>query len=75
MSKSKAAGTATQYLVIIRIETLGPRGGKRAPVFQNYVVCAESREDALAAFSTEMPEFVDQIHACVAAECRVMRAA
>lgn len=65
----------TQYLVVIKIDSFGPKGGRRATVFQNYVVCAESREDALAAFAAEMPEFVDQIHACVAAYSRVMRAA
>ena len=65
--------TLQQWVVVTQIPQVGPRGGYRKPITERFLVAAESREDARAAFDIEMPDLKDYVIGVVDCRCRVMR--
>lgn len=60
------------FMIVLLIPQYGPKGGKRKPLYREYVVLASDQAEARAVFAEEMPLYVEDIASVVPCGCRVM---
>jgi hypothetical protein len=63
------------FCVFICIEQAGPRGGRRKPLMSQYVVLADTAEEARAIFTNDMSHIADSISAVMPWGDRIARIA